>query len=140
MVKLLLIAVLFATALAAPAQKQRVSFHELIGRRDPFPEPKIQPPTPQNVTLLTIEQRVDNFNPANTDTWLQRYYMNNEFYTPGSPIFLFLSGEWTITPYRMTFSLMYDMADDLNANILYLEHRYYGESRPTPWEMNLFVV
>lgn len=58
--------------------------------------------------------------------------MNDEFYTPGSPLFVFLGGEWIITPYRLTNSLMYDMADDLNAAIFYLEHRYYGESRPVP--------
>ncbi|XP_037043766.1 putative serine protease K12H4.7 isoform X2 [Bradysia coprophila] len=132
MMKIVIIAAIVATALAAPLQKQRVSIYDLLGRRDPFPEPKYPSPIPQNVTLLTIEQRVDNFNPASQDTWLQRYLINDEFYTPGSPIFLFLGGEWTITPYRMTFSLMHDMADDLNASILYLEHRYYGESRPTP--------
>ncbi len=136
MVKILIIAAILAIASAAPVEKRRVPIHELLGRRDPFSEPKIQPPTAQNVTLLTVEQRVDNFNPANTDTWLQRYYINDEFYTAGSPIFLFLGGEWAITPYRMNFSLMHDMADDLNASILYLEHRYYGESRPTPWAIN----
>lgn len=132
MIKLLLIAAVLATALAAHVEQRKVPFHQLLGRRDPFPEPTVQPPTPANVTLLTVEQRVDNFNPQNLDTWLQRYYMNDEFYTPGSPMFLFLGGEWPITPYRMNYSLMHDMADDLNANILYLEHRYYGESRPTP--------
>lgn len=132
MIKIFIIAAILATALAAPVEKRRIPIHQLLGRRDPFPEPKTPPPMPKNTTLLTVEQRVDNFNPANRDTWLQRYYMNNEFYEPGSPIFLFLGGEWAITPYRMNYSLMHDMADDLNANILYLEHRYYGESRPTP--------
>ncbi|KAJ6641062.1 putative serine protease K12H4.7, partial [Pseudolycoriella hygida] len=132
MIKLLLIAAVIATASAALTEKRRISVHDILGRRDPFSEPKNQPPTPSNIELLTIEQRVDNFNPQNLDTWLQRYYINDEFYTPGSPIFLFLAGEWTITPYRMNYSLMHDMAEDLNANILYLEHRFYGESRPTP--------
>lgn len=133
MVKLIIIAAaLLATAFAAPVEQRKVSVHQLLGRRDPFPEPKFQPPTPANTTLLTVVQRVDNFNPQNLDTWEQRYYMNNEFYTPGSPIFLFLSGEWAITPYRMNFSLMHTMAEEHSANILYLEHRYYGESRPTP--------
>ncbi|XP_037043767.1 putative serine protease K12H4.7 isoform X3 [Bradysia coprophila] len=132
MMRFLIIAAIIATALAAPAaEKRRVPFHQLL-RRDPFPEPKDASAIPANVTLLTIEQQVDNFNPANRDTWLQRYYINDEFYTPGSPFFLFLGGEWAITPYRMNFSLMHDMADDFNASILYLEHRFYGESRPTP--------
>lgn len=107
MVKLFIIgAVILATAFAAPVEKRKISIFELLGRRDPFPEREFQPPTTSNISLLTVEQRVDNFNPQNLDTWEQRYYINNEFYTPGSPIFLFLAGEWTITPYRMNFSLM----------------------------------
>lgn len=100
-------------------------------RRDPFPEPKADTPVPSNVVLHTITQQLDNFNPANEITWEQRYYSNNEFYQPGGPLFVFLAGEWAITPYRLTESLMAQLADQLNGSIFYLEHRYYGESRPT---------
>lgn len=109
MVKLFIIgAVILATSFAAPVEKRKVSIFDLLGRRDPFPEPvsAFQPPTTSNISLLTVEQRVDNFNPQSLETWEQRYYINDEFYTPGSPIFLFLAGEWTITPYRMNYSLM----------------------------------
>lgn len=133
MVKLLIFAAaIVAISLAVPVEKRRVSYHKLVGRRDPFPEPKFpEPPRPSLIGLLNVTQRVDNFNPSNLDTWEQRYYFNNYYYTPGSPIFLFLAGEWEISDYRLTYSLMYDMAADLNANIFYLEHRYYGQSRPT---------
>ncbi|KAJ6628026.1 putative serine protease F56F10.1 [Pseudolycoriella hygida] len=100
-------------------------------RGDPFPEPKSNTPIPSNVQLNTIVQRVDNFDPINSETWEQRFYSNNEFYQPGGPIFVFLAGEWDITPYRLTTSLMADIASDLNGNIFYLEHRFYGQSRPT---------
>jgi len=133
MVKLLIIAAaILAIAFTAPVEKRKVSVYDILGRRDPFPEPTFQSPTPSNIELLTITQRVDNFDPQNLNTYEQRYYVNNEYYTPGSPIFLFLAGEWTITPYRMNYSLMHDMAGELNGGIFYLEHRYYGESRPTP--------
>lgn len=58
--------------------------------------------------------------------------MNGEFFQPGGPIFLFLGGEWEITPYRLTNSLMADLASELYGYIFYLEHRYYGQSFPTP--------
>lgn len=132
MVKLIFAAALLAIAFAAPTEKIRVPFHKLLAPRDPFPTTKYETPIPLNVSLETIEQRLDNFDPSNLAVWEQRYYVNNEYYTPGSPIFLFLAGEWTITPYRLTYSLMHDIASEINGGLYYLEHRYYGESRPTP--------
>lgn len=133
MMKLLIIvAAIVADTFAVPIEKTRVPMYKLLAPREPFPALKSDQTAPLNVTLQTIFQRLDNFDPSNLQVWEQRFFMNDEFYTPGSPFFVFLGGEWTITPYRLTNSLMYDMADDLNAAIFYLEHRYYGESRPTP--------
>lgn len=129
---LLIVAAILAVSFAAPIEKRQVSLRKLLQLRMPFhDEPRIDTPIPSNVTLLTVEQRVDNFNPANLNTWEQRYFMNDEFYQPGSPIFLFLGGEWAISDARLTSSHMYDIARDLNASMLHLEHRFYGESRPT---------
>lgn len=133
MVKLLIIAAaIIAVTFAVPIEKQRVPIYKLLAPREPFPATKPDETRPSNVTLQTIVQRLDNFDPSNTDIWGQRFFMNDEFYTPGSPFFVFLGGEWIITEYRLTNSLMYDMAEDLNAAIFYLEHRFYGLSRPTP--------
>ncbi|XP_037040838.1 putative serine protease K12H4.7 isoform X2 [Bradysia coprophila] len=128
----ILVAAIIAIALAAPSEKRKVSLKKFFEQRMPFREPApFDGPIPANVTLLTVTQRVDNFNPANLDTWQQRYFMNNEFYRPGSPIFVFLGGESAINEQRLTSSHMYDIARDLNANLFHLEHRFYGESRPT---------
>lgn len=133
MVKLLIIAAaILAVSFAVPVEKRKVPMYKLLAPREPFTASKFEQTAPLNVTLQTIIQRLDNFDPTNLAVWEQRFFMNDEFYTPGSPMFVFLGGEWIITPYRLTNSLMYDMADDLNASIFYLEHRYYGESRPTP--------
>lgn len=130
---IIIVTALLAISFAAPiTEKRNVSLRRLFERRMPFHEPKgVDSPIPSNVTLLTVEQRVDNFNPANLNTWQQRYFMNDEFYQPGSPFFLYLGGEWAISDLRLTSSHMYDIARDLNASILHLEHRFYGESRPT---------
>lgn len=153
MVKLLIIAAaIIAVSSALPIEKKRVPMFKLLAPREPFPKPHANDTVvPSTIQLLSIEQRVDNFDPTNLDTWeqvnetllqkmnesinslvFQRYYRNNYFYMPGRPMFVFLGGEWIITDYRMTNSLMYNMASYMNANIFYLEHRYYGESRPTP--------
>lgn len=123
MIKLIIAAAMVAVAFAAPAEKIRVPFYKLLAPRDPFPEPKVDVPIPTQVSLESIVQRLDNFNPSNLEIWGQRYYVNNAYYTPGSPIFLFLAGEWTITPYRLTNSLMHDIASQVNGSIYYLEHR-----------------
>lgn len=133
MVKFLIIAAaILAVTFSVPVPKKRVSYFELLAPREPFPNTPVDYKAPTNVSLQALVQRLDNFDPANTDIWGQRFFMNDEFYEPGGPFFVFLGGEWTITEYRMTNSLMWDMSDELNAAIFYLEHRYYGLSRPVP--------
>lgn len=41
-------------------------------------------------------------------------------------------GEWTISSGWLLTGHMHDMARDLNGTMYYTEHRYYGDSRPTP--------
>lgn len=82
-------------------------------------------------TLKTIEQRVDNFDPQNLATYQQRYYINEENYISGGPLFVFLGGEYDITLFRVPESMMLDMAREHRGYMFYLEHRYYGASHPT---------
>jgi len=86
----------------------------------------------KNIVEGWFTQRLDNFDPTSDATFEQKYLMTAEHFQPGGCTFLFLSGEWSITDYRLENSLMAEMAADLNCYIFYLEHRYYGESRPTP--------
>ncbi len=58
--------------------------------------------------------------------------MVNFFFCIKSYSIFIITGEWDITPYRLTNSLMAQLASELNGNIFYLEHRFYGQSRPTP--------
>lgn len=130
----LLLAVVAAAATATPALPLNVAsglFH-FNG------EPQLLQPTgsagPQarSVVLNSIEQRVDNFDPQNTDTFQQRYYMNGEFFQPGGPLLVVLGGEWAIRPNRLEDSMPVTLAREMFGYVFYLEHRYYGESFPTP--------
>lgn len=49
----------------------------------------------------------------------------------GGPIFIFIGGEWEITPGYISAGLMFDMAKELHGMMYYTEHRYYGKSHPT---------
>ncbi len=126
MAKLIFVSVLIATVLMA----EGLSLKKLLNRRDPFSEPE-NPPAPKNVVWANITQQLDHFDLNNDATWSQRYLMNGEFFREGGVIFVFLSGEWAITEYRLENSLMANMARELNGYMFYLEHRYYGQSRPT---------
>lgn len=135
MAKLLIIAAaILALAFVVSAEKKKVPLGKFFARPNPFSinsKPEFAP-IPSNVSLLTVTQRVDNYDPTNIGTWEQRYYSNDEFYRPGSPCFLMLSGEWAITPEPLTQAHLHSIARDTFGIIFYLEHRFYGESRPTP--------
>lgn len=133
MFKLLVLVTLVTLSLSVEG---RLPFHSVINsvfRVDPFAKRNVETPVPSNVVLRSITQRLDNFDPLNDIIWEQRFYQNDAYYQPGGPIILFLAGEWAITPERLTVgeSLVADLASELNGNIVYLEHRFYGESRPT---------
>jgi len=126
MAKLIILSVLIALTVMT----EGFSFKKFINRRDPFPEPA-NPPAPRATVEGNITQNLDHFDPTNSATWTQRYLMNGDNFQEGGVIFVFLAGEWEITPYRLENSLMAELAQELNGYMFYLEHRYYGQSFPT---------
>ncbi|KAJ6649828.1 Thymus-specific serine protease [Pseudolycoriella hygida] len=134
MAKLLTLITLVALVLMTEGFRigsKKLDFHKLINRRDPFPEPKNPPPRTSNVVTEWVTQRLDNFDPTNEVTWQQRYMMNGEHFLPDGCIFLFLGGEWNITEYRLENSFMEEMSQEFSCYMFYLEHRFFGLSRPT---------
>lgn len=133
MAKLLILVTLTILAVMAEGHGLgKLNFRKFLNRRDPFPEPSNPPPSTLNIEERFITQRLDNFDPTNDDTWEQRYLMTAQHFEQGGCVFVFLSGEWSVTEYRLENSVMAELAEDLNCYIFYLEHRYFGESRPTP--------
>lgn len=77
-----------------------------------------------------IEQRVDNFDTNNHNTYQQRYLQYGRYHTPGGPLLVLLGGSLSVSVERLARSLPYGLARDLGGCVFYLEHRYYGESFP----------
>jgi pimeloyl-ACP methyl ester carboxylesterase len=82
---------------------------------------------------LWFEQRLDHFDPTNNRTWKQRYFVNDTLYKPGGPVFLQLGGEGTADPiWLVEGQIATNYGVQFGALLIELEHRYYGESHPTP--------
>lgn len=57
--------------------------------------------------------------------------MNEQHAKQNGPILLYLGGEWEIEPSVLARSFVKDIANELQAAMFYLEHRYYGKTHPT---------
>jgi len=89
-------------------------------------------------------QVLDHFTPSDVRTWQQRFFVNDTFYKPGGPIFIYIGGEGPlaahvvvdlqIAVYAQQFSTLkwFNILTFIDALILALEHRFYGQSAPLP--------
>jgi serine protease 16 len=63
--------------------------------------------------------------------WSQRFYLDDRFWCGrGCPVFLYIGGEGPQGPPSAQL-FMWSLAEKHDALMLALEHRFYGESRPT---------
>ncbi|XP_017112071.2 putative serine protease K12H4.7 [Drosophila elegans] len=83
-----------------------------------------------SVEELWLDQKVDNFDEKNDQTWKMRYFRNAKYHKPQGPIYIFVGGEWTISRGLMSTGLTHDMAVENSGMLFYTEHRYYGKSLP----------
>jgi serine protease 16 len=97
-------------------------------------------PKSGNATTYFYEQaQLDHFTP-NPAHWSQRYYTDETFWGgEGFPIFLMIGGEG---PERAPSEHFYmaTLAEKHQAMMVSLEHRFYGESFPTPDMSNANLV
>lgn len=83
------------------------------------------------------EAIIDNFAPIeHQKKWEgkgQRYWINRQFWAgDGSPIFVFIGGEGQESCTRLTNRMyVYQLAQQHNAMMIDVEHRFYGQSYPT---------
>lgn len=79
---------------------------------------------------FTFTQKRDHFDPTDNKTWAQRYTVNDTYWAPGGPVFLFLSGEAPMEFFEFQEISALEWAKELGALYVVLEHRFYGESNP----------
>ncbi|CAF0815275.1 unnamed protein product [Adineta ricciae] len=80
---------------------------------------------------LWYTQQLDHFNPADTRTWQQRFFVNSDHWKQGGPVFIQIGGEGPADPIWMTEGQWINYAKTHGAICVMLEHRFYGKSHPT---------
>eukprot|EP01043_Picozoa_sp_COSAG02_P059895 COSAG02_NODE_7717_length_2877_cov_1.459323_2_plen_320_part_00 len=96
---------------------------------------KRPPPPPPPEALWFHEQVLDHFVPATQRShWSQRYYVNDTLWGgPGFPVFLYIGGEGAESGRAISGELFLShLAEEHQALLVDVEHRFYGESHPTP--------
>uniref|UniRef100_G3UK74 Serine protease 16 n=1 Tax=Loxodonta africana TaxID=9785 RepID=G3UK74_LOXAF len=79
-----------------------------------------------------FRQKLDHFSKSSSPSWTQRYFINDAFYKPRGPVFLMISGSWTVCESWLSINNTWvSYAERLGALFLLLEHRFYGHSQPT---------
>ncbi|XP_010247711.1 PREDICTED: lysosomal Pro-X carboxypeptidase-like [Nelumbo nucifera] len=81
------------------------------------------------------EQTLDHFNyrPESYATFKQRYVINYKFWggaNSSAPIFVYLGEESPLDNYIDAIGFLTDHAPKFNALVVFIEHRYYGQSVP----------
>jgi lysosomal Pro-X carboxypeptidase len=82
--------------------------------------------------LKWFELPLDHFDFATTaETFQLRYFMCMEYYKGhNGSLFVYLGNEADVTLYLNHTGLMWESAEMHGAGMVFLEHRYYGESKP----------
>jgi lysosomal Pro-X carboxypeptidase len=121
-----------------------------------FPNHPFFPKKPRTVSPLKSgancqqfwfeQQLVDHFDaatpPLNTTVYAQRYFVCDGYWSKKStaPIFFYTGNEADVELYVNHTGLMYELAPDFQALLVFAEHRYFGLSQPfgaeTPKYMN----
>ena len=64
-----------------------------------FSDYRLKKQTPRNSDseYLTFSQKIDHFDPNNTETFEQRYLFEDKYYMKSHMLFLYISGEQTLS-------------------------------------------
>lgn len=78
-----------------------------------------------------INLRVDHFNPLDRRTFDARYFVNNQHWFAGGPLFIYVSSGFEVFNEFLVRGAVFEIAEETNGHLMALEPRFYGESRPT---------
>lgn len=94
-------------------------------------------PLPGNphVSINWFNQTLDHMDGTSTKTFMQKYWVNNQFYKKGGPVFIQIGGEGPTSRHWIDINEgvpdYLKNAKKFGAMAVQLEHRYYGDTWPT---------
>eukprot|EP00210_Caulerpa_lentillifera_P002572 g2467.t1 len=69
--------------------------------------------------------------PSSSKTFQQRYFVCDEYWSKSKgPIFLYIGNEAGVEKYIEATGIMWELAPEFGAMLVFIEHRYYGKSKP----------
>ncbi|MBA0806966.1 hypothetical protein Gohar_022806 [Gossypium harknessii] len=71
-----------------------------------------------------------SFHPKSSKIFYQKYLINTQYWHKGAPIFVYTGNEGDIEWFAANTGFMLDIAPKFRALLLFIEHRFYGESMP----------
>jgi lysosomal Pro-X carboxypeptidase len=66
-----------------------------------------------------------------------RILYNNQWYKKGGPVFFYTGNEGPLEGFAKNTGIMWDLAQQFNAFVVFAEHRFYGNTMPGPPKMYL---
>ncbi|KAF1955126.1 peptidase S28 [Byssothecium circinans] len=97
------------------------------------------PPPPDLIDAEYVELPIDHFSPndsySSPGTFHNRFWVQDDTYLPGGPVFLFDIGEADAGPYANgyltnKYSYLRQLMEEFSGVGIVWEHRYYGNSTP----------
>lgn len=79
---------------------------------------------------FNFSSKIDHFSYRNTDKFNMRYFISKCYYKDGGPIFFYTGNEGDLEDFATNTGIMWDLAPQFNATIIFAEHRFYGKSQP----------
>ncbi|CAB3402606.1 unnamed protein product [Caenorhabditis bovis] len=73
---------------------------------------------------------IDHFSFNNDYEFELRYFLNTTHYVEGGPILFYTGNEGTLEAFAENTGFMWDLAPELKAAVVFVEHRFYGKSQP----------
>lgn len=82
--------------------------------------------------LYNLTQKLDHGNASSTATFQQRFQVVTDYFKPGGPLLFHQGAEGVMTAVENT--LFYEWAEELEAIVVSIEHRFFGASLPKQFD------
>ncbi|KAJ0030575.1 hypothetical protein Pint_14538 [Pistacia integerrima] len=102
------------------------SFYKSSFKQAKVPKPKI----PYNAHYFPQVLDHFTFHPKSSKIFYQKYLINSHYWHKGGPIFVYTGNEGHIEWFAANTGFLLDIAPKFKALLVFIEHRFYGESMP----------
>jgi hypothetical protein len=93
--------------------------------------PPPPPPSPPQFVTRWFNLPLDHFSSIERRNFDLRYLVNENVYRENGPIFIFVGGSEEITEEFIVSGNIFEVAQSQGGVLIALEHRFFGQSRPT---------